>query len=449
MKPTLYREIQVGALRAFRTIIPEPSERIPISLTTTPLLLCSFLPIVFLAFLSRRPSTYNIRILLLPSTLIACLWTGFKFMFTIPELAVYNWGLALLSEVLIAKALQYALTPEGMLKIGEREPGQPKGKEVANGSANDHAEHSEATEEVVNGSANGHAKPSETTGSRLVPAWLYDAFELIHTMRGLGWKFSHGTYIPPPTRPLERRAFLRATAVSFIQNFLLLDLLECCIKVFPGVGVPSGGSMFFQNLPLIPRYTVSTIIHMLTGSALLAGFGMVYDLIVLIAVGVFYSRPAKWPPILDNPWQATSMHDLWAKDWHQLLRSTFTVLGGYPGRWIAGDLGMLLGTFGASGLFHETSMYAMGRPGGFDHTVTLFFAIQGPILIGERLWRQVTGKRVNSRLWVYFVMFIAAQPMTNSWHKRGLGGGMVIPPFVSPLRLFMPVVMRYWGIGRP
>jgi len=140
------------------------------------------------------------------------------------------------------------------------------------------------------------------------------------------------------------------------------------------------------------------------------------------------------------------MHELWAKNWHQLLRNTFTVLGGYPGRWIAGDVGMLLGTFIASGLYHESSMYAMGR--GFDHTVTLFFAAQGPILIGERLWRRVTGKRVNSRLWVYFIMFIAAQPMINSWHMRGLGGGMVIMPFISPVRLTMGVLMKYWGIGR-
>jgi hypothetical protein len=58
----------------------------------------------------------------------------------------------------------------------------------------------------------------------------------------------------------------------------------------------------------------------------------------------------------------------------------------------------------------------LGR--GLDHTVTLFFASQGPILIGERLWRQVTGRRVGGpigRLWVYFVMFIAAQPMGLSF----------------------------------
>ncbi|KAJ7134718.1 hypothetical protein C8R44DRAFT_870321 [Mycena epipterygia] len=436
MKPlTVYQEISVGTMRAFRAIVPEPRHRVPLTWDRAPALLASFLPFVFLAYLARRPGTYHIRLLLLPTVIVATLTTGFRYMWTIPELNVYNWGMALLSEVMIAKALEFAFTKEGMLKVGERAPGQLKGKEVV--------KESEAT-------ANGHAEAPETRGSRLFPPWLYDSFELIHTMRGLRWKFAQGTYIPAPTRPQERRAFLRATLISFVKNFLLLDLFESCIKVFPGVGVPSGGAMFYPKLSPIPRYTVSTTIHMLTGSALLAGFGMIYDLITLVAVGLLDSAPASWPPVTDRPWHATSMHMLWARSWHQLLRNTFLVFGGYPGRWIAGDVGMLLGTFIASGLYHECSIYTMG--GGFDHTVTLFFAAQGPILIGERVWRQVTGRRVGGligRLWVYFIMFVAAQPLVNAWHMRGLGGGMVIFPAISPVRLTLGALQQYWGIGRP
>ncbi|KAJ7505237.1 hypothetical protein B0H11DRAFT_2339293 [Mycena galericulata] len=413
MKPTIYQGISAGAMQAFRTIVPEPQHRIPITWRTAPALLASYLPFVFLAYLARRPGTYAIRLLLLPTVLVATLYGGFRHMFVIPELNVYNWGKSLLAEVVVAKALEYAFTKEGMLKIGEREPGQLKGKEIHE--------------------------------SRLFPPWLYDSFELIHTMRGLRWKFGQGTHIPSPTRPLERRAFLRATLISFIKNFLLLDVLESGVKMFPGVGVPSGGTIFYAELPPIARYTVSTVIHLLTGSALLAGFGMVYDLITLVAVGLLDSLPHSWPPVVDHPWSATSMHQLWARNWHQLLRRTFIVFG-TPGRWIGGDVGMLLGTFIASGLYHETSIYVMGR--GFDHTVTLFFAAQGPILIGERIWRRVTGRRVNSRWWVYFIMFICGQPLVNAWHERGLGGGMVIMPFISPVRLTIGVLQHYWGIGR-
>jgi hypothetical protein len=157
------------------------------------------------------------------------------------------------------------------------------------------------------------------------------------------------------------------------------------------------------------------------------------------------------------------MHAFWSKRWHQLFRQTFMVVGGYPGKRIAGDVGMVFGVFIASGLYHECGMYAMGR--GFDHTVIVFFALQGPLLILERLWRHFTGRRVRGwmgRFWVYFILFIVAQPMgmyvvcftddthfelahflVDTWHRRGLGGGMVIPPVISPVRwILVPVIQR-------
>ncbi|KAJ7069773.1 hypothetical protein C8F01DRAFT_1113953 [Mycena amicta] len=419
---SLWKEITVGSIRAFRVVVPEPHDRVPITWSTLPLILPLYLPIVFLAFLARRPDTYLIRLLLLPTVVVSALISGFRFTANVPQLCVYDWGMALLAQVVIAKAFQYAFTKEGMLKLGERRPGEQKGKEVAN----------------------GHVEADAETRS-ILPAWICDAFELIHTMRGPRWKFAQGTYIPPPTRPLERDAFLRATAISFLKNFLLLDILESAIKIFPGVGEPTGGSIFYAELPPVPRYIVSTTINMLTGSALLAGFGMVYDLFTWIGVQVFQTPPSAWPPATDNPWRASSLHVLWARSWHQFLRSTFLVYGGYPGRWIAGDVGFILGTFLASGLYHELSSYALGK--GFDHHVTLFFAMQGPLIIGERLWRIVTGRRVGGKIgqaWVYFVMFGCGQIATNAWHSRGLGGAMVIPPSISPVRL----VLLALGFGR-
>ncbi|KAF7288550.1 MBOAT-2 domain-containing protein [Mycena chlorophos] len=421
---SLWAEITVGSLRAFRILVPEPHHRIPITWSTAPQLLVLYVPLVLLAALARRPDTFLIRLLLFPTVFACCLLSGFRYTAAhqVPQLAVYDWGLSLLSFVIIAKALQYSFTPEGMLKVGERRPGEAKGKEVANGHANGHA-----------------ADLHNTPRSSVFPAWLCDAAELIHTMRGPRWKFAQGAYIPPPTRPLERRAFLRATAVSFLQNFLLLDILESSLKLFPGVGDPSGGSIYYPNLPLIPRYIVSTGIHALFGSSLLAGFGMVYDLFSFLGVLWFDNPPSSWPPAIDDPWHTTSLHLLWARSWQQFLRTTFIVYGGYPGRWIAGDVGFVCGTFIASGLYHELAAYALGR--GFDHRVTLFFSLQGPLIIGERLWRIVTGRRVGGwlgLLWVYFVIFGLGQVLiTDSWMRRGLGGAMVIPPAISPVRLLL------------
>ncbi|KAG6815738.1 hypothetical protein H0H87_011849 [Tephrocybe sp. NHM501043] len=289
-----------------------------------------------MAYLARRPDTYLFRLLLLPITLFGIGAAAYHFVWTPPELNVYNWGQCLLAAVTIAKSLEYALNEEGMLKVGETRPGEMKGK----------------AKDVTN----GHAGPIGHRSLAFVPSGIYDAIELMHTLRGLQWKFGQGVYVPKPTRPRERNAFLQATAVSFIQNFLLVDLLESTIKLFPGVGSPTGGSMFYRTLSPIWRYSVSTLIHILTGSAILAGFGMVYDLITLVAVGGLDGSPASWPPVTENPWGADSMHKLWSKHWHQLLRQTFLVLGGYPGKWLAGDLGLLFGTFIASGLFHDECM---------------------------------------------------------------------------------------------
>jgi hypothetical protein len=232
------------------------------------------------------------------------------------------------------------------------------------------------------------------------------------SMRGLGWDFGKGVYTPPPTRPQERGPFLRATFRSFLLGFLTLDLLDASIKLIPGVGDPTGGSIFFTHLPSPIRFLVSTAIHVLTGSALVAGFGTVYDLLTLLAVAVLGHPPAAWPPVMDNPWAAQSLHEFWARRWHQLFRQTFLVFGGIPGRKIAGDVGLVLGTFLASGLFHECTILAMG--GGWDSRVPVFFLLQGGSVLGERIWKRVTGRRVNGflgRLWVYFDIIILGQPL--------------------------------------
>lgn len=293
--------------------------------------------------------------------------------------------------MVIAKSLEYALTKEGMLKVGETRPGVMKG---------------EKNDEAPVGSQESRSQ------NPYIAAWLYDAIELALNTRGLQWKFGQGVHIPKATRPLERTAFLYATFSSFFQNYLIFDFLDTLLKFFPGVGSPMGGSIFYPTLAPSMRYTVSTIIHMITGSAILSGFGTVYDFITLIAVACLDSSPLLWPPVMDDPWHSGSMHTFWGKNWHQVLRQTFMVFGGYPGKWLAGDYGMVFGAFLASGLFHSCTMYSAHQ--GFDYSAVVFFGSQGFVLVFERLWRQITGKRVGGwmgNLWVYFILFVCAQPM--------------------------------------
>jgi hypothetical protein len=306
---------------------------------------------------------------------------------------------ALTAEAVIAKSFEYALTPEGALKTDEIQPGVLKTKSSANGHTNGHA------------SAD---KPPTKQPYSLFPPWVNDTFGPAFSLRGLGWKYGEGVYVPPEWRPLDRPSFLRITAREFVKHFLAMDFLETLIKLFPGVGDPMGGTMYYPSLPPLERFIVGTTVHMLSGCILLAGFNMIYELLTLVGVGLLGHTPSSWPPVLDNPWRSESMHELWAKRWHQLLRRTFIIFGGIPGWYIAGNLGMALGTFVGSGFFHEASTYAMGR--GFDIQPVIFFGVQGPILILERVWRKVTGRRVGGwpgTLWVWFNMFVCAQPMSE------------------------------------
>ncbi|KAF8272193.1 hypothetical protein EI94DRAFT_1769939 [Lactarius quietus] len=405
----LYQELAWGSAKAFQAFVPPHRLRIPRTWHTAPYTLLPFVPYSFMSYLVRRPDTHLIRLLVLPTLITTSLHSSYGYVWLDPRYNVFNWAVALFSFVLIGKGIDLALARTGRHKQGEDVPGTMSVPAIATKDGSD---------------APGDASTRNAS----------DAIELMFSMRGLGWDFGKGVYTPPTTRPQERLPFLRATLNSFLVNYLILDLVESAIKLIPGVGDPFGGSIFFAHLPLPTRYVVSTIIHVLTGIAFVAGFGMVYDLITLFAVALLSHSPSSWPPVMDNPWAAQSLHEFWAKRWHQLLRQTFLVFGGIPGRKIGGNVGLVLGTFLASGLFHECTILAMGARWS---------------VIGERIWKKSTGRRVGGflgRLWVYVdissLVNLSVSDSFDAWHRRGLGGGMVIPPKLSPARIILIPVMR-------
>ncbi|EPQ54466.1 hypothetical protein GLOTRDRAFT_61585 [Gloeophyllum trabeum ATCC 11539] len=430
----IYLELWSATYAAWRTVVPEPQNRTEVTWQTAPAMLMHFLPLLFQAYLVRRPDTYLIRLLLLPAVLSSLLHVGFGYMWTDPRLNVYNWALGLLAMFLIARALDFAFVKDGRKKLNEVEAGVPRGSSPDSDDS-----------DLDRSEKPAHRSPTMT----FLPLWFRDALEILFTARGLGWDFGKPVYVPRDSRPQERGPFLRATLLSFLKHFCLLDFQESLIKCVPGLSSPYGGSIFLSNLPPLQRYAVSTFAHILTGNCFVSGFQMVYDLCTLIDVGLLGHSPSSWPPIMENPWATDSLHGFWARRWHQLFRQIFLVFGGYPGAWLAGNVGMVVGAFVASGLYHELAIYAMGR--GLDHRVTIFFGLQGFMVILEKLWRMATGRRVGGwwgRLWCYFVIIVLGQPAVDAWHVRGLAGGMVIFPIISPTRRILFPAMRYlWSIA--
>lgn len=94
------------------------------------------------------------------------------------------------------------------------------------------------------------------------------------------------------------------------------------------------------------------------------------------------------PPMFDSPWLARSVHELWSKRWHQLLRRAFKIFAFTPVKDMFSNesLGHIAGTLAAftySGLVHEyIIMTIVGyteyihRPGVFMRQ-TIFFLLQG------------------------------------------------------------------------
>lgn len=284
-----------------------------------------------------------------------------------------------------------------MLKVGEEKPGVLVKSRV----------------HQTNGNAHRVEKPS--VWQERLPAWLYDPLELLLESRGIGWQFGTGLHVPEERRPLERSAFLFATLTSVLQDYLILDVCETFLKLIPDVGSPEGGTIFRPELPLPQRYMLSTLATLATGTSVIAGIGMSYDAFTILAVLLFSSEPSSWPPIMDNPWKSQSLHEFWARRWHQLFRETFFVAGGFLGGALIGDFGMLVGTFVGSGIFHEVGAYALGH--GVELVGVLFFAAQAPLLVAERAWARVTGHRVKGiygRAWTYFCAVGLSQPLGES-----------------------------------
>ena len=88
----LYYRLSYGAHQAFRSIVPLEQHRIPLTLQNCIYPVLCYTPFIFLAYLARRPDTYFIRLLWLPTVITATLVSAYRFYWVPPEMNVYNWG---------------------------------------------------------------------------------------------------------------------------------------------------------------------------------------------------------------------------------------------------------------------------------------------------------------------------------------------------------------------
>ncbi|KAH9929800.1 uncharacterized protein B0H18DRAFT_996321 [Fomitopsis serialis] len=282
--------------------IPPPEERTPITWTTIPQVLMYWAPFYLMAFLVRRADTHLLRLLLLPIAVSTAAYCTYWFKVEDPRFSTIDWGRTFMALVVVAKNIDFAFARNGRFKIGEKEL-PPIG---------------------------GTVKPQ--TGSRegrILPQWFRDASDIIFTMRGIGWDFGKGVYVPKESRSLERGPFLRATVLSLLWNYIVIDVLDSLFKFIPRAGQLS------QCLD-----TVASAIHLASG--FIIQYGM-------------------------DAWKATSLHEYWGNMFH--------VYGGYVGGLLAGPMGWCLARVGIilEGLWKKATGKPVGGVAGWFWTA--FFVL--------------------------------------------------------------------------
>ncbi|KAH9837386.1 uncharacterized protein C8Q71DRAFT_857686 [Rhodofomes roseus] len=404
---TLIEGIYGSASRVFASLVPPPEHREPFSTRSFPIAIISpSVPFLLLAYLSRRADTHLTRLLLLPVAVTSALYFTLHYKIEDARYGIFEFIRFLVGYYILGKSLNFAFVREGRFKTGERRL--------------------QRVNEV-------------SASSGILPPSLNDALELAFAVRGIGWDFGRDVYVPPRTKSTQRGRFLRDATVACIKNFLIVDLCDSLIKLAPGVDSLEDGSMFLQDLPLHWRYSLSTAVYVLGGMLIIFGLEAGSDFVSLLAVGLLRSSPDAWFPLYDSPWRSTSLHHFWGKGWHQLLRHVFLSCGGYAGGWLAGQAGLVLGTFLASGLYHELGMQLL------DHRIMLFFVLQGIGILLENVYKRYTGKRVGGVMgwcWTAFWVIILGQMCTARAIGR-LPGAILIPRKLSIVRGLVFPGIRY------
>ncbi|KAI6151254.1 hypothetical protein BKA82DRAFT_4125654 [Pisolithus tinctorius] len=230
---------------------------------------------------------------------------------------------------------------------------------------------------------------------RPTSSFLVDAIDLTVNFRGVGWNWSKGIRFPPDTRPTSR--------------------LHFAIYVFLS-------ALFHSFICGVFHIAVHAIISIVAASVVCAGMQTRYDIGTFIGVAVFQQDPAQWPPLFDAPWKATSLYDFWGYRWHQLVRRTLIVLGGWPLGFVFGRVGYVVGSFLASGVLHNVVLATLNC-GVEWWTMLLSFGMMALGIIIEHTFTQMTGRKVGGwigRVWTMAWLLVWGSMIMDGFARAGL-----------------------------
>ncbi|KAG9017847.1 hypothetical protein FRB95_012840 [Tulasnella sp. JGI-2019a] len=344
---------------------------------------------LYLCYLVRRPNTRKIRMALLPIAVPWLLALTFAVQWLPTRTMAWNVPITTTGVLFAVRAAEYCLSPTGRRKLTESIPGE------------------------------AHLQPDASLYQKIL--WgVSDAVELIISQRGVGWDFGTGEGLRLPLmqshRPVQDRLqWLIVTSLrDVLCNYLIVDIISTWWRTIPEI---SKRPADLRGLTLPLQIAVPGTVMIVVPCYM----SMWYEVAAVLDVSIMGRAPSAWPVLFGEPWKAKSLHDLWAFEWHQLSRRTFLSTVGYPMRALFGTPGMMLGAFISSGLYHNLMLIGDGLP-GLNLPTMFFFVVQAVGLIAERMFRQVTGRKVGGmwgNMWTILFLLITVQPMAEVWIDRG------------------------------
>ncbi|KAH7912044.1 membrane bound O-acyl transferase family-domain-containing protein [Hygrophoropsis aurantiaca] len=386
----------------------------------------TFLPVLFfyytMAVLVQRKHTFQYRLALLP--LILCLafhmGTSLDFSGGSPGHVFLNQGLALAMFTVAMRTITWTFAKEPYRRTGLTYENSDKKRPLSR----DHT-------------------PDFTLGEAMWNAW-----DLIMNLRGLGWNWSRTFHIPAPTFHTSSVPFFLAQSIIRLVFYVLaFDIASASIRSFSPdtFGSIRGGSIFDVSLAPIPRYMRASVISVLSAWTAYFIIETVYQIHAIIFVLLFRQRPSQWPPLFDSPWMSTSLAEFWGQKWHQLFRECFTAVGSRPFRHYLGRTGGIFGAFLASGMLHDVGLRGMDR-GGDTIAVIGFFMMNALGLTLEYAWKKQTGNKVGGIggwLWALVWLVTWGNLMVDAWGRTGLVGSDFFPEIYRPSKLILGRFAKY------
>ncbi|KAH7889166.1 hypothetical protein F5I97DRAFT_1923733 [Phlebopus sp. FC_14] len=271
------------------------------------------------------------------------------------------------------------------------------------------------------------------------PAVIMDALDLAGNLRGIGWTWSKGLYVPPQSLAFDSHAMFGLHKLCSTAVYALVcGALHAAVQSFSPdtFGSMSGGTIFDTTLPPIFCYLRSSIIVIFMAFAIYFIMQMGYAFCAFCGVVIFRQDPTQWPPAFDAPWLATSLCEFWGRRWHQWFRRTFIVAGGYPLSLNFGRTGGILGAFLASATFHHVALLTLNDKAKLWR-MFLSFGMMGVGLLVERLFRKTTGRRVGGSLgwaWTMAWLVLWGNVMIDGWARAGILGCSSFIDSASPVQ---------------